>query len=139
MNDEFLERTTVKTKLIPHAMEILEYLRPSYRLYILSNGFREVQFKKLSNSGLSPYFAKMILSEDACIQKPHKAIFDFALKNTNSRRSETLMIGDSWDADIVGAHNAKIDQLWFNPKNLSKNGFTPTYTIQSLLEIKNIL
>ena len=82
----------------------MEYLRPSYRMYILSNGFREVQFKKLCNSGLAPYFKRMILSEDACIQKPHKEIFDFALKNTNSRRSESLMIGDSWEADIIVAH-----------------------------------
>lgn len=99
INNDFLQRTTRKTRLVPGAIELLEYLRPSYRMYILSNGFREVQFKKLSNSGLAPYFERMILSEDACIQKPHKGIFDFALKNTNSRRGESLMIGDSWEAD----------------------------------------
>lgn len=139
INNDFLQRTTRKTRLVPGAIELLEYLRPSYRLYILSNGFREVQFKKLSNSGLAPYFEKMILSEDACIQKPHKGIFDFALKNTNSRRSETLMIGDSWEADIVGAHNSKIDQLWLNSEGLPAKGFTPTYTVRSLEEIKSIL
>ncbi len=139
LNNDFLQRTTTKTKLIPGAIELLEYLRPSYKMYILSNGFREVQFKKLSNSGLAPYFDRMILSEDANIQKPHKEIFDFALKNTNSRRNETLMIGDSWDADIVGAYNSKIDQLWLNPENLPSEGFTPTYIVSSLSEIKNIL
>ena len=130
---------TRKTRLVPGAIELLEYLRPSYRMYILSNGFREVQFKKLSNSGLAPYFEKMILSEDACIQKPHKGIFDFALKNTNSRRSESLMIGDSWEADIIGAYNSKIDQLWLNPEGLPTKGFTPTYTVGNLEEIKRIL
>ena len=80
INNDFLQRTTRKTRLVPGAIELLEYLRPSYRMYILSNGFREVQFKKLCNSGLAPYFKRMILSEDACIQKPHKEIFDFALK-----------------------------------------------------------
>ena len=128
-----------KTRLVPGAIELLEYLRPSYRMYILSNGFREVQFKKLCNSGLAPYFKRMILSEDACIQKPHKEIFDFALKNTNSRRSESLMIGDSWEADIIGAHNSKIDQLWLNPKGLPAKEFIPTYTVGSLEEIKRIL
>ena len=81
----------------------------------------------------------MILSEDACIQKPHKEIFDFALKNTNSRRSERLMIGDSWEAAIIGAHNSKIDQLWLNPKGLPAKEFIPTYTVGSLEEIKRIL
>ena len=139
INNDFLQRTTRKTRLVPGAIELLEYLRPSYRMYILSNGFREVQFKKLCNSGLAPYFKRMILSEDACIQKPHKEIFDFALKNTNSRRSESLMIGDSWEADIIGAHNSKIDQLWLNPKGLPAKEFIPTYTVGSLEEIKRIL
>lgn len=139
INNDFLQRTTTKTRLVPGAIELLEYLRPSYKLYILSNGFREVQSKKLINSGLAPYFDRMILSEDANIQKPHKEIFDFALKNTNSRRSESLMIGDSWDADIVGAYNSKIAQLWLNPEELPAQGFTPTYTVKSLEEIKSIL
>jgi putative hydrolase of the HAD superfamily len=139
LNHDFLERTTTKTRLIPGAIDLLEYLRPFYKMYILSNGFREVQFRKLVNSGLAPYFLRMILSEDAGIQKPHKKIFDFALVNTNSRRCETLMIGDSWEADIAGARNAGIRQLWFNPEGLPANGFTPTYTVYSLAEIKDIL
>jgi putative hydrolase of the HAD superfamily len=139
LNHDFLERTTIKTRLIPGALDLLEYLRPSYKMYILSNGFREVQFRKLSNSGLASYFLRMILSEDANMQKPHKKIFDFALVNTNSRRSETLMIGDSWEADVAGARNAGIRQLWFNPEGLPSNGFTPTYTVRSLAEIKDIL
>ncbi|MDR1357591.1 MAG: YjjG family noncanonical pyrimidine nucleotidase [Tannerellaceae bacterium] len=140
LNRVFLEYTTTKTVLIPGAVDLLEYLRPSYRMFILSNGFREVQFKKLNNAGLSPYFDRVVLSEDACIQKPHRGIFDFALKNTNSRRSEALMIGDSWEADIAGAHNAGIAQLWFNPERLPPAGnFIPTYTVGSLGEIKDIL
>jgi putative hydrolase of the HAD superfamily len=139
LNSDYLQRTTLKTVLIPEAIEILEYLRPFYRMFILSNGFREIQSLKLQNSGLAPYFEKMILSEDACIQKPHKEIFDFALKNTNSRRRESLMIGDSWDADIAGARHARIDQLWFNPARLPAAGFTPTYQVSALKEIKAIL
>ncbi|MDR1201681.1 MAG: YjjG family noncanonical pyrimidine nucleotidase [Tannerellaceae bacterium] len=139
LNHDFLERTTTKTQLIPGAIDLLEYLRPFYKMYILSNGFREVQSRKLFNSGLASYFHRMILSEDANIQKPHKKIFDFALINTNSRRSETLMIGDSWEADVVGAYNARIAQVWLNPEGLPAKGFTPTYTVRSLAEIKDIL
>ena len=139
VNNDFLQRTTTKTRLVPGAIELLEYLRPSYRLYILSNGFREVQDKKLRNSGLAPYFKRMILSEDAGIQKPHKGIFDFALINTNSRRNETLMIGDCFEADIFGARQSRIDQLWFNPQGLPPQEFTRTYTVSSLEEIKTLL
>ncbi|MDR1258385.1 MAG: YjjG family noncanonical pyrimidine nucleotidase [Tannerellaceae bacterium] len=140
LNRIFLELTTTKTVLMPGVVDLLEYLRPSYRMYILSNGFREVQFKKLNNSGLAFYFDRVILSEDACAQKPRKEIFDFALKNTNSRRIESLMIGDSWEADIAGARLAGIDQIWFNPGNLPPaEDFTPTYTVGSLSGIKAIL
>lgn len=139
INNDFLQRTTTKTRLVPGAIELLEYLHPSYRLYILSNGFREVQFKKLTNSGLAPYIERMILSEDAGIQKPHKEIFDFALKNTNSRRNESLMIGDSWEADIVGAYNSRIDQIWLNPEELPAKGIVPTFTVHHLMDITHIL
>lgn len=139
VSDDFLERTTYKTKLIDGAIDLLEYLKPNYRLFILSNGFREVQYKKIENSGLRPYFTRVILSEDAGINKPHPDFFTYALKNTNSRRDETLMIGDSWDADIVGAYKSHIDQLWLNPKNENHRDFEPTFTVRSLEEIKRIL
>lgn len=139
LSDDFLERTTRKTRLIDGTMDLLDYLKPKYRMHILSNGFREVQFKKIENSGLAPYFDKIILSEDAGINKPHPDMFTYALKNTNSRRDQTVMIGDSWDADIVGAWQSRITQIWYNPEEIAPEGFAPTYTVQTLGEIKEIL
>ncbi|MEA4978827.1 MAG: YjjG family noncanonical pyrimidine nucleotidase [Petrimonas sp.] len=139
LSDDFLERTTRKTRLIDGSIELLDYLRPKYRMHILSNGFREVQFKKIENSGLQPYFDKIILSEDAGVNKPHPDIFTYALKNTNSRRNEALMIGDSWEADIAGAQKSHIAQIWFNPADISSDGLEPTYTVKTLAEIKEIL
>jgi putative hydrolase of the HAD superfamily len=139
LNRDFLRRSTEKNRLIPGAVELLEYLKPCYRMFILSNGFREIQSLKLQKAGLAPYFEKIILSEDAGVQKPHKAIFDFALINTNSRRNESLMIGDSREADIEGAYHAGIDQLWLNPGNLPDKDFTPTWQVRSLAEIREIL
>jgi len=139
LNRDFLQRTAKKTRLIRGTMELLEYLKPFYRLFILSNGFREIQALKLQNGGIASYFEKIILSEDANIQKPHKEIFDFALKNTNSRRRESLMIGDSLEVDIEGAWHAKIDQLWFNPNNLPCKTIIPTYQVRTLTDISTIL
>jgi putative hydrolase of the HAD superfamily len=139
INWDYMRRTTKKNRLVPGAVEMLEALKPYYRMFILSNGFREIQSLKLQHAGLASYFEKLILSEDARIQKPNRAIFDYALKNTNSRRRESLMIGDSWEADIVGARNAGIDQLWFNPERLPAKGFSPTYEVHSLPEVQTIL
>lgn len=139
LSDDFLERTTRKTGLIEGTMALLDYLKPRYRMHILSNGFREVQYKKIENAGLRPYFDKIILSEDAGINKPHAGMFTYALKNSNSRRDQTIMIGDSWEADIVGAYQSRIAQIWFNPKREMADGFEPTFTVQTLAEIKGIL
>jgi putative hydrolase of the HAD superfamily len=139
LNWDFLQRTSKKTKLISGAIELLEHLKPFYRLFILSNGFREIQALKMQNSGLASYFERLILSEDANIQKPHKEIFDFALKNTNSRRTESLMIGDSLEIDVEGAWFAKIDQIWYNPENLPFNRIMPTYQVRTLSEIRDII
>lgn len=139
LSDDFLERTTLKTKLVDGTMDLLNYLKPNYQMHILSNGFREVQYKKIENSGLKPYFDKIILSDEIGINKPHIDFFTHSLAKTNAKRSEALMIGDSWDADIVGAYNSNIDQLWFNPEGLSPNGFTPTYSVKTLDEIRGIL
>lgn len=139
MNDDFLVNTTLKTKLVPHAMELLDHLAPNYKLYILSNGFQEVQYKKMKNSGLDRYFEKVLLSDDIGYNKPHQKIYEYALKTTNSRKEESIMIGDNFDTDITGARNFKMDQIYF------KNGveypmtFQPTFMVDSLLEIKEIL
>ena len=59
-----LEAGTTKSVLMPHAKEVLEYLAPKYNLYILSNGFRELQSRKMRSAGVDGYFRKVILSED---------------------------------------------------------------------------
>ena len=138
-NHSFLMHSSEKTGLIAGTIELLDYLKPHYKMHIISNGFREVQYKKIENAGLSSYFDQIILSEDAGVNKPNPLIFDLALKQAAAKREETLMIGDSWEADIQGAYNAKIDQLWFNPNKISTKQFDPTYMVESLLEITSIL
>lgn len=139
ISDDYLERTTLQTELVDGAIELLDYLKPKYKLHILSNGFTEVQFKKISNSGLSGYFDKIILSEDVGVNKPHPDIFNYALSQTSSSANQTLMIGDSFDADIVGAYNSNIDQIWFNPNGENSTSIEPTHTVRHLNEISNIL
>lgn len=139
LNDDFLNRTTQKKKLLPHTMEVLQYLQPKYDMYILSNGFEEVQYRKMDNSGLTPFFKGMILSDNVGVNKPDIRMFREALAVANCSPEEVLMIGDSWDADIVGAKNAGIDQCWLDLGIEIAEGFLPNYRITSLLQLKTIL
>lgn len=69
--------------------------------------------------------------------KPHKAIFDFALLKTGATIAESVMLGDDIAADIEGARNIGMDQVYVNHKNIEPP-FKPTYTITSLKELEDI-
>jgi len=137
---EYLEMLPSRTELVPFAKELLEYLYRKYPLTIVSNGFIEVQYKKLRSANLEHYFTHVVLSEEAKALKPDKRIFEHALNLNNAKASETIMIGDSYEADIIGAQNAGIDQVYFNPKlNNTDNELKCTFKIRGLDEVLRIL
>ena len=108
-------------------------------LYILSNGFRELQSRKMRSAGVDRYFKKIILSEDLGVLKPWPEIFHFALSATQSELRESLMIGDSWEADITGAHGVGMHQAFYDVTERTAFPFQPTYHIHSLKELMNLL
>ncbi|MDE6987954.1 MAG: YjjG family noncanonical pyrimidine nucleotidase, partial [Bacteroides acidifaciens] len=124
---DFFAIIPTKSGLMPHAKEVLEYLVPKYNLYILSNGFRELQSHKMRSAGVDGYFKKVILSEDLGVLKPRPEIFNFALSATQSEMRESLMIGDSWEADITGAHGIGMHQAFYNVTGRAAFPFLPTY------------
>ena len=138
MSKEYLQLSPLKTKLIPGTVEILEYLSDKYSLHIITNGFKEVQYIKIERSGINKFFDKIITSEEAGCNKPNKDIFLYALKKTQALATNSLMIGDDLEVDILGARNAGIDQLYLNfEKNIHANQIN--FEVNSLLEIMDIL
>ena len=136
---EALGRIPTKGNLVSGATELLEYLRPKYRMYILSNGFVELQSRKMATAGIKRYFDDIILSEEIGVNKPRPELFEYALKKAGAKLEESIMIGDMFDTDIVGAANIGMDQIFFNPKQMTSTSFKPTYEVRQLLEIKKIL
>ena len=128
-----------KSKLMPHAREVLEYLSGKYNLYILSNGFKELQSHKMRSSGIDEYFKKVVLSDDIGILKPWPEIFHFALSTTQSELNNSLMIGDSWENDIVGAAGVGMHQVFYNLSGRTDLPFAPTYQITDLKDLFNFL
>lgn len=139
LSDQLIGRMAQKTLLVPYARQILEYLSTKYSLFIISNGFKEIQYLKIQNSSLSSFFKSVILSDEVGAVKPSKLIFDIALKEAQCSAEQTILVGDNLSSDIIGAYNSGIDQIWYNPKNMHSNDFTPTYTISTLKEIESIL
>jgi putative hydrolase of the HAD superfamily len=163
INEEYLSQMPLKTQLVEGAREVLEALHKKYKLHIITNGFREVQHQKLANSQLEHFFDKVFISEVIGAPKPNREIFEHALKSTNARKQESLMIGDSWEADIKGALEFGIDQVFLsndftdyvpqikerpNTREIENtkgdyiqltNGNYSTYFIHQLSELVNIL
>ncbi len=138
MASAFIEGITSKTYLFPFTRELLDYLSQKYPLYIITNGFEEVQYGKLKNSGLGKYFTQIITSEEAGVKKPEPYIFNYALTKAGALASESLMIGDDLEVDISGARQLGIDQLYVNHDRKPHNE-PVTFEVFSLNEIMNLL
>jgi putative hydrolase of the HAD superfamily len=138
VGDLYLKTAPYKTALFPGVHETLQYLSGKYKLYILTNGFSEIQIKKVTNSGLGDYFTKLFMAEMVGYQKPDRRFFEYAIKSVHAHKNECMMIGDDPDADIRGAWNAGIDQVYFNTGGKSCN-VTPTWEIGEIRELMGIL
>lgn len=140
VSDFFLDRCCEQTGIISGAHELLRYLKGrGYRLHMTSNGFHEVQYKKLAAVGMTDYFDTIILSEDAGANKPSRDFFDYAFRVSGAQPETTIMVGDNLSSDIMGARNAGIDQIWFNPADKPLPEVSLTHVVSTLVEIQNIL
>jgi 2-haloacid dehalogenase len=127
--------------LIEGASELLTELHEHYDLYIVTNGVSDTQYKRLKDSNLLPFFKEVFVSEDTGFQKPMKEFFTHVFDRIPQfTPEEGLIIGDSLTADIKGGHLSGLDTCWFNPGNAANAlGFSPTYEIHSLSELRGIL
>jgi putative hydrolase of the HAD superfamily len=124
-------------ELFEGAIEVLEYLMPKYSLHIITNGFAEVQERKISNSGLRSYFKTITNSEMAGVKKPHRTIFEFAVSLAKTNKKNAVMIGDCLDADVRGAIDFGMMAILFDEKEI--HAAEGIQKISSLLELKKIL
>ena len=138
MGNRFLALLPGRKILFPYATEILQYLTDKkYQLHLITNGFEITQHQKIKNSGIDKFFIEVITSEGSNSLKPHKEIFDYAFLKTKSKCHECIMIGDSIEADIQGALNAGMDQVYVNHLGIPPT-ITPTYMVYSLKELEDI-
>jgi YjjG family noncanonical pyrimidine nucleotidase len=119
---EYLYRTPRKTHLMPGASEMIALLSSKYPLYILTNGFDDIQYVKVEGSGIGHHFQQLITSQQVGTKKPDARFFEYALQQANCQAKEVLMIGDHLVADVQGAENAGIAAIHLDVKaeNLAK-------------------
>ena len=137
LSTDYITYLTDNNYLFDNTIEILEYLNLKYNLHIISNGFEEVQNRKLTESNILHYFKTITNGEDIGVKKPHPQIFHYAFEKANTNASKSVMIGDGYEADILGAINVGMDVIYFDTNNFSIE--TDVKQINGLIEIKNYL
>ena len=135
--DDYIKHLSSFNNLFENTFEILDYLSKNYRLHIITNGFDEVQHKKMTNSNIVHYFETVTNSENAGVKKPNPIIFNYALNLANTRANTSVMIGDSYEADIIGAINIGMDVIHFDVNQTSIN--RDVIQIDNLIHIKQYL
>ena len=137
LSNAYINQFSTHTHIFEGTIELLEYLKPNYRLHIITNGFENVQQKKMANAGLAPYFDVVLTAEKAGVKKPHAVIFEQALSMAQTSASKSLMIGDSYEADIAGAIALGMQAIQFNSHNESWHNNCPI--VDNLAEIQQYL
>jgi len=133
----YIDHLTTINHLFDGTTEILDYLRKFYELHIITNGFSEAQERKLKNSKIDGYFNTVTNSEMVGVKKPNPKIFNFALRAAKAQPQESVMIGDSLEADIQGAENVGMETVLFDNRNTFVN--YNRQKITNLLELKELL
>lgn len=139
MAAEYLIECPKKTHLFPGTLETLHHLKEEkYPLHIITNGFKEVQYIKIRQSGLEPFFNAIHISEEIGYKKPEIEIFHYAATCASVHPSACMMIGDNPETDIAGAINAGMNPVLFAPLGVPSVS-TPWPVIQNLSRLPELL
>ena len=138
ISNDYVKHLPDNNFLLPNAIPVLDYLFQKYTLHIITNGFTEVQNTKISNSNLNKYFSCIIDSETVGVKKPHSKIFNYAYNISKAAyKNECLMIGDNYQADVMGALNNGFKAIHLNSNNESYH--ENSIIITDLISLKEIL
>lgn len=137
--EHFLDKILNYNHLVEGAQYILDYLKAKdYTLHIISNGFQEVTERKCILSKIDHYFQTITSADSVGVRKPNSAIFEYSLGLSDAKKEESILIGDDWIADVIGAQNFGMDVIFFNVLNENKE-VENLKVIKHLLQIKNFL
>ncbi|MEO0571775.1 MAG: YjjG family noncanonical pyrimidine nucleotidase [Bacteroidota bacterium] len=137
LSESYIEHLSSFNHVLPGTFEILDYLKDTYGLHIITNGFSETQEKKMRNADIRKYFDVVVNSEMVGVKKPNPKIFLLALKKVGVQPQNALMIGDNLEADILGAQGVGLQTIHLNANGERPHKFSEI--IHQLNEIKNFL
>ncbi len=132
---------------MPGVYETLDALAAAgHRLAILSNASDDANVQRLIDGArLRHYFSPIVVSAAMGIRKPSPAVFAPILEAWGLPPGEVAMIGDTLDADILGAQLTGLHSVWLTahadrPSNRAQQGkIVPEVEIAALTELPDVL
>ena len=120
----------------PEALRALKDLKSAgFRTGVISN-FSHRLPRILKETGLAPYLDTVTYSFEAGAEKPHPKIFRNALARAGASPERVLMVGDSYEADYLGARNVGLHAVLLCREGDRRN---PCPSIRSLEELPPLL
>lgn len=137
LSEDYIANLISFNHLFEGTIEILDYLKPKYKMHIITNGFKEVQRGKLNSAKIDHFFETVTNSEMVGVKKPNPRIFTHALNKARAKVENSIMIGDNYEADILGALNLGFEAICFNYHN--DEPVENIKYIDNLMELKHYL
>jgi putative hydrolase of the HAD superfamily len=138
LGEHYIATSPHQTALMEGTLEVLDaLLARGHKMWLLTNGFDEVQHIKVEKSGLQPYFLDVFTSDSLGVKKPHgEAFHRSAYRAGVAMDAGIVMIGDSWESDVEGAQGVGWRGVHFNPSGDVQSGAWRTVrTLQELLDL----
>ncbi len=141
ISNKYIERLATKSYMLDGAEELCKKLYGKFKMYIVTNGQKDIQKSRLFPSPIFKYFDGCFISEDIGYEKPSIKYFDAVTSQIKDYDpTSAIIIGDSLTSDMQGGINAGIDTCWYNPQSKPlPEGYDLTYVVKSFTEIEDIL
>jgi putative hydrolase of the HAD superfamily len=124
-----------QVQFFPKVLDSLEQLASTYALGVISNGNADVH-----HIGIGHLFSFTLNSAEAGVSKPHPAIFEQALAKAQLAAHEMVYVGDDPEKDVIGAQQAGLRTIWFNPQQHELPlGLKPDAIMTNFAEIQTLI
>ena len=140
-NQAYLNGLLDTVVFMPEAYETVKKLHPEYKQYIVTNGVKELQRKKIAKAHIEEFFDGIFISDEIGYEKPHIEFFNYVFDRIPTKNpDEVIIIGDSLTSDIAGGIRAGIHTCWYHPNNEENHSdVKPEFTVTSHLAFQEIL
>ena len=140
-NQAYLNGLLDTVVFMPEAYETVKKLHPEYKQYIVTNGVKELQRKKIAKAHIEEFFDGIFISDEIGYEKPHIEFFNYVFDRIPTKNpDEVIIIGDSLTSDIAGGIRAGIHTCWYHPSNEENHSdVKPEFTVTSHLAFQELL